>query len=234
MKGWTTTLEKIFRCEPCDSGWSKLLDGLGKDYMDNEPLPIVSILDINGLHDAVWSLRSITDHDKEIRLFACDIAEIALPIFEKKRESDLRLRRVIEESRIFANNEVKSNVIRNEISDSRYAEASRSLIPAWHAAKDAGNEAISTPKKYAVRAVVAAANWRDIRWTVWDTVRDTIQSVSYAAEMEARAKSFKNHKHINDLLKSIEGHHEIWMTARNNIVNEITNRFIKLVNGDTR
>lgn len=65
-----TTLNQVRRHSPCSEGWSKLLAHLGKTKADDEPLAITTILDSNGLEDALWCLRAIERHDREIRLFA--------------------------------------------------------------------------------------------------------------------------------------------------------------------
>jgi hypothetical protein len=65
-----TTLNAIRKHGPCEEGWKKLLKNLGKTQADDEPLSIVTILDSNGLDDALWCLRAVTGHDREIRLYA--------------------------------------------------------------------------------------------------------------------------------------------------------------------
>ena len=65
-----TTLNRIRAHWPCKDGWTKLLAALGKTKADDEPLPIVTILDSNGLGDALWCLRAVDGHDREIRLYA--------------------------------------------------------------------------------------------------------------------------------------------------------------------
>ena len=65
-----TTLNAIRSKSPCSEGWKKLLAHLGKSAADDEPLSLLTILDSNGLDDAIWCLRAVTGHDKEIRLFA--------------------------------------------------------------------------------------------------------------------------------------------------------------------
>lgn len=64
-----TTLRRIREYVPCSEGWEQLLKYLGKTKADDEPLPLLSILDSNGLDDAIWALRAIDDCP-EIRLFA--------------------------------------------------------------------------------------------------------------------------------------------------------------------
>ena len=69
-----TTLNKIRACSPCASGWTKLLKNLGKTKPDDEPLAITTILDSNGLDDALWCLRAVEGHPREMRLYAVDCA----------------------------------------------------------------------------------------------------------------------------------------------------------------
>ena len=66
----TTTLNAIRAHGPCADGWSKLLAHLGKTKADDEPLPLLTILDANGLDDALWCMRAMPEHDKHWRLFA--------------------------------------------------------------------------------------------------------------------------------------------------------------------
>lgn len=63
-----TTLKKIREQRPCQSGWEKLLKHLGKHKADDEPLSFKTILDSNGLDDAIWALRTLDA--PEVRLFA--------------------------------------------------------------------------------------------------------------------------------------------------------------------
>ena len=52
----TTTLNIIRAARPCEGGWTTLLKGLSKTSGDDEPLPLLTILDINGLDDALWCI----------------------------------------------------------------------------------------------------------------------------------------------------------------------------------
>lgn len=69
-----TTLNKIRKHSPCSEGWKKLLSNLGKTKADDEPLAITTILESNGLDDALWCLRAVDGYQREMRLFAVDCA----------------------------------------------------------------------------------------------------------------------------------------------------------------
>jgi len=65
-----TTLNAIRLHRPCETGWRKLLKHLGKTSADDEPLSLLTILDSNGLNDALWCLRAMLEHDRHWRLYA--------------------------------------------------------------------------------------------------------------------------------------------------------------------
>lgn len=69
-----TTLNKIRKHHPCPYGWKTLLSNLDKTSADDEPLAITTILDSNGLDDALWCLRAVDGHHCEIRLYAVGCA----------------------------------------------------------------------------------------------------------------------------------------------------------------
>ena len=54
----STTLNQIRSQEPCSGGWAKLLKHLGKTKADDEPLSLLTVLESNGLDDAIWCLRT--------------------------------------------------------------------------------------------------------------------------------------------------------------------------------
>jgi hypothetical protein len=65
-----TTLNKIRDCSPCTDGWNKLLKFMNKTKADDEPVSFATIVESNGLDDALWCCRSAPEYDKEWRLFA--------------------------------------------------------------------------------------------------------------------------------------------------------------------
>ena len=65
-----TTLNRIRAHRPCADGWETLLGYLGKTKADDAPLSFETILESNGIDDALWCLRAEPQHAKEYRLFA--------------------------------------------------------------------------------------------------------------------------------------------------------------------
>jgi len=49
-------------------GWRLLLRNLGKTMPDGEPLKITTILDSNGLDDAMWCLRAVDERQRRSAL----------------------------------------------------------------------------------------------------------------------------------------------------------------------
>jgi len=94
MNEIVTTLNKIRAHHPCADGWAKLLAGLGKTKADDEPLPLVRVLEINGLDDALWCLRVAPEHANLWRHYAVDCAEdIAHLITDERSREALRVAR---------------------------------------------------------------------------------------------------------------------------------------------
>lgn len=83
-----TTLNKIRANAPCVTGWKKLLRHLGKTKADDEPLNISTVLESNGLDDALWCLRAVEGWDKEIRLLAVSYARKVQHLMTDKRSLD--------------------------------------------------------------------------------------------------------------------------------------------------
>lgn len=67
---YETTLAQIEAQQFYQSGWLKLRRHLGKDYPMDKPVSLLTILESNGLDDALWCCRAVEGHDREFRLFA--------------------------------------------------------------------------------------------------------------------------------------------------------------------
>lgn len=82
-----TTLNRIRAHDPCTDGWGKLLNHLGKTKPDDEPLPLLTILDLSGLDDALWCFRAVEGFEKEkLRLvigFAREVKHL-MPVQSRK------------------------------------------------------------------------------------------------------------------------------------------------------
>ena len=70
-----TTLKKLHERQLLSGAdWNKLLSSLRKTEADDEPLPLLAVLDAIGLYDALNCLRAIEDYEKEKRLLAVSFA----------------------------------------------------------------------------------------------------------------------------------------------------------------
>ena len=82
-----TTLNAIRKHQPCTDGWEKLLEYLGKTQPDDEPLPLLTILESNGFDHALWCFRAVDGFEKEKLLLAITYArevEHLMPAESKK------------------------------------------------------------------------------------------------------------------------------------------------------
>ena len=95
----TTTLAAIRAAHPCEDGWRKLLGHLGKTAADDESLPLLTVLDSNGLDDALWVLSKAMPDDRLARHFGAWCADQVLHLFEAGRPDDLRPRQAISVAR---------------------------------------------------------------------------------------------------------------------------------------
>ena len=123
-----TTLNQIRAKSPCQSGWTKLLAYLGKTKADDEPISIATILDSNGLDDALWCLQAVKGRDREIRLFGVWCARQVQHLM-----TDPRSIAALDVSERFAN----GNATKDELDAAR--DAARDA--AWDAARGAARDA---------------------------------------------------------------------------------------------
>ena len=136
----TTTLAHIRAAKPCEEGWRKLLGSLGKTGADDEALALLTVLDSNGLDDALWVLSYAMPDDRLARHFQAWCAEQVLHLFEAERPDDTRVRDQIA-------------MLRNDEADAAARDAARDA--AWAAARDAA------------RAAARAAAWGAARDAAW-------------------------------------------------------------------
>ena len=141
-----TTLNQIRECGPCESGWKKLLAHLGKTKADDESLSILTILESNGLDDALWCLRAVKGRDREIRLYAVWCARQVQHL-----NTDPRVSACIDVAERFANGEATD--------EERAAAGAAAGAAAWDAAGDAAGDAAWAAAWAAARDAAGDAAW---------------------------------------------------------------------------
>ena len=129
-----TTLNEIRKHNPCTNGWEKLLVYLGETKADDEPLAITTILDSNGLDDAIWCLRAVEGKDKEIRLFAVWCARQVRHLMTDKRSLD-----ALDVAERYANGEATDDEL-TAAWEAAEAAARAAARAAWWAAAGAARE----------------------------------------------------------------------------------------------
>ena len=151
-----TTLNKIREHSPCREGWEKLLTSLGKTKADDEPLSFKTILDSNGLDDAIWALRSIDA--PEVRIFAVRcVRQIQHLLTDERSLSALDVAEAY------------------TVGQATEEELSAALEAAREAARDAAWDAARAAAWAAAREAWAAARdaaWAAARDAAWDAAWD--------------------------------------------------------------
>lgn len=155
-----TTLNAIRKHEPCKDGWEKLLTYLGKTKADDESLSLVTILDSNGLDDAVWCLRAVEGKDKEIRLFAVWCARQVRHLMTDKRSLD-----ALDVAERYANGDATDAELTAAWEAAEAAARAAARAAWWAAAGAAAAAAWSAAWSAAAAAWSAAAADKDAAWT---------------------------------------------------------------------
>ena len=164
----TTTLAAIRAASPCASGWKKLLAALGKTKADSEPLDLLTVLNSNGLDDALWVMSFAMPDDRLARHFQAWCAEQVLHTFEAVRPSARRVRDQIEMLR-------RDDATKAE-RDAADAAARASAEAAWASAEAAWDAAVAAACAAAAAAARAAAR---------ASARDAAEAAARAAARDA-------------------------------------------------
>ena len=168
----TTTLAAIRAALPCESGWKKLLAALGKTKADNEPLDLLTVLNSNGLDDALWVMSFAMPDARLARHFQAWCTEQVLHIFEAVRPDDRRVRGQIE-------------MLRRD--DATKAERTAARTVAWgamaaardaarDAARAAARDAAWDAARDAAIATARTAGWGAVWDAAFDAARDAQES----------------------------------------------------------
>jgi hypothetical protein len=195
-----TTLDKIRANSPCASGWKNLLSNLGKTKADDEPLSIITILESNGLDDALWCLRVVDDYQHEMRLFAVDCARSVQHLTNDQRSiaaidiAERYANGLATNQELDAARNAAGDAARNAAGDASW-DAARDAArdAAWALAGDAAwASALASARDAARDAALASAlasATRDAAWdAAWDAARDTQTNLLciICAEIEQR------------------------------------------------
>ena len=174
----TTTLNRIKAHSPCKSGWEKLLKHLGKTKADDEPLPFLTILESNGLDDALWCCRAEPDQEKVWRKFICRVVR-ETPLHDGRTVWDLltdeRSRNAVEVTEQYIDETATSEVLeaaRSAAWSAARSAASAASDAAWSAARSAASaasDAAWSAARSAARSAASAAAWS--AWSASDAAR---------------------------------------------------------------
>jgi hypothetical protein len=197
-----TTLNEIRKHGPCGlrpdadgtrTGLCKLLHNLGKNTTDDEPLSILTVLDSNGLDAALWSLRAVSGHDREIRLFAVWCARQVQHLMK-----DPRSVAAIDMAERFAH----GNATQQELSAARDAACNAACNAALDAARAVARTAAWAAAMDAAMAAAGAAACNAALHAALDAARATAWVTAWAAAWTAALNA--QEKELRRLLISME------------------------------
>ena len=101
----TTTFRRLRSARACTERY-KFLRAALKDVKDTEPINLLTILETNGLDDALWALSATAENCEMVaRLMSADFAEEVLPLWQKYSQ-DKRPELAIKAARDFAHGRI--------------------------------------------------------------------------------------------------------------------------------
>jgi len=141
------TLRAIRKKKAFQVDWQKMLDGLDIDTEIKTPLPLLKILETNGIVDTIRVLRAVDKkYRNAVRLFACHCARKVLPIYENEFPNEERPRKAIEAAERYAH---------GEISQKELNEAHKAAWVATRASVKASDSFAAREAAYATRDCAA-------------------------------------------------------------------------------
>ena len=169
-----TTLNNIRAYGPCEAGWAKLLRNLDKTAADDDALPLVAVLDSNGLNDTLWCLRAVPEHDREWRLFAIWCAR--------------RVQHLMTDPRSLAALDVAERYASGDATQAEKAAAETAAgAAAWAAAGAAAQAAAWAAAQAAAETAAWAAAWAAAE-TAAETAAGAAAWAAARAEQEAELR----------------------------------------------
>ena len=165
-----TTLNNIRAHSPCADGWAKLLRYLGKTRADDEPVSLLTVLESNGLNDALWCLRAVDGHQREMRLFGVWCAR--------------QVQHLMHDPRSLAALDVAERHANGEATDADLAAA---WAAAWAAADAAGAAGAAWTSARAAAWDAADAARAAARGAAWDAARAAARAAAWDAANAANA-----------------------------------------------
>ena len=152
----TTTLSRIREHDPCEPGYKALCKGLGglRRYGKSTPITVRRIVEINGLDDALWCLRTMPEHNARWRMLAVWYAR--------------HVRHLMADQRSLHALDIVDRHANGQATDYELADATHA---AWAARAAALSARISAKNKLA-----------DSRKTAWDIILSNEESETQNAE----------------------------------------------------
>jgi hypothetical protein len=184
-----TTLNKIREHSPCADGWTKLLTALNKTKADDEDVSFLTILESNGLDDALWCLRSTPEYDRDSRLFAVWCARQVQHLMIDDRS--LNTLDVAERHADGLATDDEMDAARDAARDAvSYAARSAARAAAWAAARAAAWAAARSAARAAAWAAARAAAWAAARAAAWAAASDAAWAAASDAASGAQKEMF--------------------------------------------
>ena len=193
----TTTFKLLRQHSACRPRYTFLREAL-KGIGDNEPINLLTILETNGLDDALWAMRATEQDCSKIgRLMAADFAESVLPIWTARYPDDNRPALAIQAARDYAQGLISREVLNaakaaaGAAAKAAAGAAARAAAwaAAWAAAGTAAGDAAGDAAWAAAKAAAWAAAWAAAGTAAGDAAGDAAWAAAGdAARAAARAR----------------------------------------------
>jgi hypothetical protein len=164
---WTTTLSAIRKHGPYTGSWTKLLASPGETKADDTEVSIEYILDLLGLDDALWALRAVDGHEREMRLLAVSYAR--------------DVQHLMTDERGIAALDVAERYAHGEATDKELGDALAAGAAAWDVAWDVSWAAAQATQAAAWAAARAA--W-EAAWAAAEAARNAAGAAAWDAQSD--------------------------------------------------